>query len=79
VEVVKKTQDYYPMIDSSGICSIALTAFDNTNVLLNLLEPSTGIDFSGLQRFLITSERIFILEKMFNLKAGVTEKDDSLP
>lgn len=78
-EVVKKIQDFYCMIDSSGICNFIIIGSPDVKVLINLIEKGTGIDFGGLDGFLKTGERIFNLERMFNVKAGFTAKDDTLP
>jgi aldehyde:ferredoxin oxidoreductase len=78
-DVVKKIQDFYCMIDSSGICNFIVIATPDANVLVKLIESCTGIEFGGLAGFLKTGERIFNLEKLFNLKAGLTIEDDTLP
>ncbi len=67
------------MIDSSGICNFIVIGSPDPNVFIKLVETATGIDFGGLDGFLKTGERIFNLEKLFNLKAGLTIKDDTLP
>jgi aldehyde:ferredoxin oxidoreductase len=78
-EVVKKIQDYYCMIDSSGICNFIIIGSPDPNVFIKLIETGTGIEFGGLDGFLKTGERIFNLEKLFNLRAGLTAEDDTLP
>lgn len=78
-EVVKKIQDFYCMIDSSGICNFIVIGTPDPNVLIKLIETGTGINFGGLDGFLKTGERIYNLERLFNLKAGLTSKDDTLP
>jgi aldehyde:ferredoxin oxidoreductase len=77
--VVKDIQDFYCMIDSSGICNFIVIGSPDPNVFITLVETTTGIDFGGLEGFLKTGERIFNLERLFNLKAGLTSKDDTLP
>jgi len=77
--VAKKVQDFYSMIDSSGICNFIIIGSPNANVFINLMEKGTGLDFGGLDGFLKTGERIYNLERLFNLKAGLTAKDDTLP
>ncbi len=44
-----------------------------------LIETATGIDMGGQRGLMRTGERIFNLERLFNLKAGLTAKDDTLP
>jgi aldehyde:ferredoxin oxidoreductase len=67
------------MIDSSGICNFIIIGSPDANVFINLMEKGTGLDFGGLEGFLKTGERIFNTERLFNLKAGLTAKDDTLP
>ncbi|MCF8067360.1 MAG: aldehyde ferredoxin oxidoreductase family protein [Desulfobacterales bacterium] len=78
-QVVKDVQDFYCMIDSSGICNFIIIGSPDPNVFIKLMETGTGLKFGGLEGFLKTGERIFNLEKLFNLKAGLTYKDDTLP
>jgi len=78
-EVTKKFQDFYCMIDSSGICNFIIIGSPDHNVFINLMEKGTGLAFGGLEGFLKTGERIFNLERLFNLRAGLTSKDDTLP
>ena len=77
--VTKKIQDFYSMIDSSGICNFIVIGSPDANVFINLMEKGTGVRFGGLDGFLKTGERIYNLERLFNLKAGLTDKDDALP
>lgn len=78
-EVTKQFQDFYCMIDSSGICNFIIIGSPDHNVFINLMEKGTGLSFGGLKGFLKTGERIFNLERLFNIKAGLTSKDDTLP
>ena len=47
--------------------------------VVDLLESATGVDFGGVEALNKIGERIFTLERLFNLKAGLSAKDDSLP
>lgn len=74
---VKIFQDLTAVIDSAGIClftSFALGAEDYAN----LLSTVTGFDYSA-EEALKTGERIWNLEKLWNLKVGLTKADDTLP
>jgi aldehyde:ferredoxin oxidoreductase len=46
---------------------------------LRLIETATGIDMGGYKGLMRTGEKIMNLERLFNLKAGITKKDDILP
>jgi aldehyde:ferredoxin oxidoreductase len=65
-------------IDSMGICTF-LSGYNIglANVVAQL-EAVTGIEY-GIDGWLQAGERTTNLEKMFNLGAGLTSEDDTLP
>ncbi len=74
---VKTFQDLTAVIDSLGLClftSFAIGA-DEYQALLN---AATGFNLS-VEEVMQTGERIWNLEKLFNLKAGLSVADDTLP
>jgi aldehyde:ferredoxin oxidoreductase len=77
----KEIQDWYAsLIDSSGMCNFNVISSDypEENVCA-MLEGATGVSFGGYEEMRKTGERIWNLERLFNLKAGLTGKDDTLP
>jgi len=78
-EVAVKIQNLYCMIDSSGMCNFIVIGTPDWRIFIRLLEKATGMDFGGMDGFLEVGERIYNLERLFNLKAGLTAKDDTLP
>ncbi len=74
---VKLFQDLTAAIDALGIClftSFILTAEDYTQ-LFNL---AVGENWTPQELFLV-GERIWNLERIFNLKAGIRPEEDTLP
>lgn len=74
---VKLFQDLTAGIDSTGGClfgTFGMTGEDYAAMLTAL----TGVTYT-LEDFLKAGERIWNLERMFNLKAGLTGADDNLP
>ncbi|MHC4758372.1 MAG: aldehyde ferredoxin oxidoreductase family protein [Planctomycetota bacterium] len=74
---VKAFQDLTAVIDSLGLClftSFALGAEDYLAMYCSI----TGEDLS-LEEFLAVGDRIWNLERMFNLSAGVKPDQDKLP
>ena len=74
---VKAFQDTTAVIDSLGLClftSFALTA-DDYRALFNAI---VGEDFTT-EKMLEAGDRIWNLERMFNLKAGIQPEEDKLP
>lgn len=76
-EMVKKTQDFVSAMDSSGLCAFPNNIWDHQNVIAMLNGDLEG-DWS-MERFYETGERIWNLERQFNLAAGLTAADDTLP
>jgi aldehyde:ferredoxin oxidoreductase len=73
--LVKMYQDETATLDSLVLCkfssfSIALFA--------EMLSAATGVDYST-DEYLKCGERIWNLERLFNIKAGLSRKDDTLP
>jgi aldehyde:ferredoxin oxidoreductase len=74
---VKAFQDLTAVIDSLGMClftSFALSADDYKD----LFNAIVGDDWTT-QKLIETGERIWNLERMFNLQAGVKPEEDKLP
>jgi aldehyde:ferredoxin oxidoreductase len=77
--LAKEIQDWFAMIDSCGMCNFMFFLALDEDHCRKLLETATGVDLGGHEGFMRTGERIFNLERLFNLKAGFTGKDDTLP
>ena len=76
-ELVKIFQDLTGMIDAAGLClftSFALGAEDYAE----LIKGGTGWDMTGDEVMLI-GERVWNLEKLYNIREGWTPADDELP
>lgn len=74
---VKIFQDLTSVIDSAGLCifsSFALGAKDYCELLNN----ATGFNYSE-EEMMQAGERVWNIERLFNLKAGITHLDDTLP
>ncbi|CDF57644.1 aldehyde ferredoxin oxidoreductase family protein [Thermobrachium celere] len=76
-EWVKIFQDLTAVIDSLGLClftSFALGAEDYAK----LLNAACGFDYDK-DSILEAGDRIYTLERMFNLEAGIDPSEDTLP
>ncbi len=77
--MTKRYQDYAAWaFDSVGMCYFLLMEAPEQD-LVDYLESVTGLDFGGLDGLMKAGERIFTLDRLFNFKAGLTGKDDTLP
>jgi aldehyde:ferredoxin oxidoreductase len=75
--LVKLFQDVTAVIDSSGLCPFLLLGVWVDDVLA-MLEADTGAGYTE-ESLLLAGERIWNLERLFNLSAGFSSKDDTLP
>jgi aldehyde:ferredoxin oxidoreductase len=78
--LAKTDQDYIAVMDSAGLChAIYVRDFPVwRNTVAQLLEAVTGAGYTQ-ETMLLAGERIWNLERLFNLKAGLAAKDDTLP
>lgn len=74
---VKLYQEFAAVLDSAVMCPFASFALGESDVAA-LLSAVTGISYSS-QDLLKMGERIWNLERLFNLRAGFTCEDDTLP
>jgi len=75
--LVKAFQDATAVFDSSGLCLFTSFAWTLQDVAPQLQAACEG-DWS-LDNLNLVGERIWNLEREFNLRAGLTMKDDTLP
>jgi aldehyde:ferredoxin oxidoreductase len=74
---VKLFQDLTAAIDASGGCIFGTSGKGGENYAL-MLTALTGVTYTT-EDFIKAGERIWNLERLFNLQAGFTSKDDRLP
>ena len=70
-------QNLTAALDSSGACLFATFGIGGAE-LAEMLTAATGVEYS-LEAFLRAGERIWNAERLWNLKAGFTAADDTLP
>jgi aldehyde:ferredoxin oxidoreductase len=76
-EVSKLFQDVTAFVDSTGLC--LFTTFGiGVEDIQPMLEHATGAGYT-MEECLKVGERVWNLERLFNLKAGLSGKDDTLP
>lgn len=74
---VKVFQDLTAVIDSAGLCLFTSFAM-GAEQYAKLISAATGFDMDA-DETLKAGERIWNLEKQFNLAAGITPEEDTLP
>ena len=76
-KIVKDSQDSNAAIDSVGICAFPMMIWDLDEVA-NLVNAACEGSWT-VDRLNETGERIWNMERQFNLDAGMTAADDTLP
>lgn len=76
-EIVKTSQDRNAAWDSTGVCLFAGNAWEIEDLVAQLAGALPG-NWSK-DRFMESGERTWNLERMFNMGAGFTKADDTLP
>jgi len=76
-EWTKTFQDLTAAIDSSGLC-LFITFGLGAPEVASQLSAATGIDYTT-EKIMECGERVWNLERLFNLKAGLSAEDDTLP
>ena len=77
-QVVKETQDFIATVDSSGLCLFSGFAGFSEELVAEHINAACKGEWNHA-RLQETGERIWNLERQFNLAAGLTGKDDTLP
>ncbi|MFT5506648.1 MAG: aldehyde:ferredoxin oxidoreductase [Gammaproteobacteria bacterium] len=77
-QIVSDTQDEVAFIDSTGLCSFAAGCGWGLDDYAELAAAACGGEWNA-DRVKLTGERIWNMEKLFNLKSGLGKKDDTLP
>lgn len=74
---MKRLQDNTAFVDASGICLFATMSMPQEH-LVSMVNHALGLELD-VSAMLRVGERIWNLERLFNLRAGLSRKDDSLP
>ncbi|MDD2480674.1 MAG: aldehyde ferredoxin oxidoreductase family protein [Lutispora sp.] len=74
---LKTFQDLTAVVDSAGICLFTTFGIGLPEIA-EMLRTAIGFEYSDAE-ILQIGERIWNLEKLFNLEAGFTKEDDRLP
>jgi len=76
-KIVYESQNSTAAVDSSGLCLFPMSVW-NLQDVASQLEGACGGTWTE-ERLIEIGERIWNLERIFNLNAGFTRKDDTLP
>lgn len=74
---VKAFQDLTAAVDAAGMCLFTTFAL-GAETIAGQISGATGLDFTP-EELVEAGERIYNLERVYNMKAGFTKADDTLP
>jgi aldehyde:ferredoxin oxidoreductase len=77
-ENVFRMQNLMSMLDSLTVCKFGLFPGLTVKPLTEFLNHVTGWDFDE-NDFMRTGERMYNLKRMYNVRLGISRKDDTLP
>ena len=77
-ENVFRMQNLMSMFDSLTACKFSLFGGMTVKPLADFVSHVTGWDFDDSE-FMKTGDRIYCLKRMYNVRLGVSRKDDTLP
>jgi aldehyde:ferredoxin oxidoreductase len=77
-ELAAKTQDVMGLYDSLKVCKFTMFGGLKLTPILSWYTMVTGIPMD-MAEFLKTAERIFNLKRLYNVRCGISRKDDTLP
>ena len=75
---VKTGEDFMTVYDTIGMCKFSRSLFWLEDEMLEGIEAVTGIKM-GVDWIMTIGERIYNLQKLFNVREGFGRKDDYLP
>jgi len=76
--ITKIMQDFYSVLESLLVCKFMLYGGIRLTHLTKLLNAVTGWDMD-IAELMKTGERLYNLNRNFNVKCGISRKDDILP
>jgi aldehyde:ferredoxin oxidoreductase len=77
-KLVKESEDMYVIFDSLPLCKFTRSVWSGLEEIAYFYELVTGFRASALN-LLESAERINNLARLYNLREGLTRKDDTLP
>jgi aldehyde:ferredoxin oxidoreductase len=76
--LVKRMHDLMALYNATGMCKFYLRVVGGPVWLAQAITMSTGWGLSQ-EELMTIGDRIFTLKRLFNVKAGVTKADDTIP
>lgn len=77
-ELAAKTQNVMSLFDSLKLCKFTMFGGLKLSPIMNWYTMVTGVPID-MAEFLKTGERIFNIKRLYNVKCGISRKDDLLP
>lgn len=77
-ELAVKMQDYMNIFNALGLCKFLLRGKTSPKIIAQWIEAVTGWEITG-EDLMFIGERLHNLKRMYNVRLGISRKDDKLP
>lgn len=77
-EMVAKAQHLMMLFDSAALCKFTMNGGVTPTVLARWITLATGLEWTA-EELIKCGERIFNMKRLFDVRCGITRKDDTLP
>lgn len=78
-EFVIKMQNLMGVVDSLKVCKFAVSNGLKISTLVDWVKFVVGWEDYSFEELIKTGERIYNIKRLFNVKCGISRKDDTLP
>ena len=78
-EFVIKMQNLMGVVDSLKVCKFAVSNGLKISTLVDWVKFVVGWEDYSFEELMKTGERIYNIKRLFNVKCGISRKDDTLP
>lgn len=75
---VKTGEDFMTMYDTLGMCKFSRSLFWLEKAMVKGIRAVTGVNYD-IGWLMVIGEKIYNLQKLFNIREGLSRKDDYLP
>lgn len=77
-DLVVKLQDYMNVLNALGLCKFLLAGRIGPNIVCEWINKATGWNMDP-EELMIIGERLHNLKRLYNIKLGISKKDDTIP
>jgi len=77
-ELAARMQDFMNLFNALGLCKFLIRGKTGPEIIKDWVNAATGWDMT-VEELMLTGERLHNLKRMYNVRLGISRKDDVLP